>query len=154
MAADRATMIRALLLLVAVGGVASCTPRPAGTVGGLRGGPGSASGELGPADLGALGTRVHTLNAEPAELRLRVGQRFSIGGLRVEALDFRARRLGRLRVFDRRVSRSGVATLPGPGEMVAVAEGIDTLYVSFPATLWRGEPQARPQAAVVVYVVE
>lgn len=143
---------RALLLLVTGAAVAACTPRPAGTIGGVTSGPTYALGELGPADLGALGTRVHTLRAEPAELRLQVGQRYSLGGLRVEALDVRGRRLGRLRVFDRGMSAVGVATLPGPGELLAVRAGIDTLFVRFPSTLWRGQAQARPQAAVVVHV--
>lgn len=118
----------------------------------MGGAPSYALGELGPADLAALGTRVHALRVEPAELRLRVGQRFSLGALRVDALDLRGRRLGRLRVFDRGVSAAGVVTLPGPGELLAAREGTDTLRVSYPADLWRGEDLARPATCVIVHV--
>lgn len=145
-------MMRAFLFVVATAGMVACTAYPAGSGPVVGGAPSYALGELGPADLGALGTRVYTLRVEPAELRLRVGQRFSLGALRVEALDVRGRPLGRLRVFDRSISRADVVALPGPGELRAMNEGTDTLRVSFPAHLWRGEDLARPRTYVVVHV--
>ena len=81
-----------------------------------------------------------------------MGQRFSLGALRVAALDVRGRLLGRLRVFDRGVSQADVVALSGPGELRAMTEGTDTLRVSFPAHLWRVEDLARPRAYVVVHV--
>lgn len=145
-------MMRAFLFVAATTGMIACATYPVGSGPVVGGAPSYALGELGPADLGALGTRVHALRVEPAELRLRVGQRFSLGALRVDALDVRGRLLGRLRVFDHGTSGADVVALPGPGELRAMKEGTDTLRVSFPAHLWRGEDLARPGTYVIVHV--
>lgn len=86
-----------------------------------------APGEIGVADLARVTPQIRSLQVEPAQLELRVGQRFAFRDLRVTAIDSAGQVLGRLPDFNRRFE-SGAAFMDLDG-VVAVRAGESRLLV-------------------------
>lgn len=113
------------------------------------------SGAIPPERLGAISARIASLQAEPAELRVRVGDTVSVRQrVKAVAFDSAGTRLGSLPLYDGSIPASD-ATLAVPSgglTFAAVRPGESAVTIRFPSRLWSG--LGRPPEATVRVIVE
>jgi hypothetical protein len=106
---------------------------------------------LDPASARALGDRFRGIRVMADSVVIALGQRFSLGELRVVAVDSAGREVGRLAAFDVGMT-PGAVVLTGPTMVMAVDHGVSYLTITVPAVMWFDSSRPRPQARVRMVV--
>lgn len=96
--------------------------------------------------------RVKSVRAEPAALKVRVGQKMNLASITVTVLDSAGKVRGRLAGFDFAM-RPGQAAILAPGSFTGGQAGTDTLFLRYPRRAWeKVRTGTRPEAKVIVTV--
>lgn len=114
------------------------------------------AGDIRPDTLSRVADRVAAIVAEPAALRVAVGDTIRLDdAIRVAAVDDAGARVGGLAIFDYAL-QPGAAMLvhdaDGRTGIVGRSPGVATLRIHFPRYAWQGDGDARPALDVRVTV--